>query len=127
MAQKNLEERNAAHLVVDQSRQGEIVEQVGEEFPYIGIPVLSQALVVESVHLGDLPRLVVASQDGHPVPVSQFQRDEERDRLDRVVTPVHVVAHEEVVCVWRITPNAEELGQVVLDGQRCEGLDGGGS
>lgn len=46
-------------LVVDQGGQREVVEQVGEEFPDVGVAVLAQTLVVEAVDLGDLSRLVV--------------------------------------------------------------------
>ena len=109
-------ERESAgtHLVVDEGREGQEVEQVGEVLPDVGVAVLAQALVVEAVHLGDLARLVVAAQDRDAVAVPHLERDEERHRLDRVVAAVDVVAHEEVVGVGRVATDAEQLGQVVL-------------
>ena len=49
------------NVVVDEGREREVVEQVGEVLPHVRVPVLSQTLVVEAVHLRDLPRLVVAA------------------------------------------------------------------
>ena len=103
-------------LVVDERGQGEVVEQVGEELPDVGVAVLAQALVVEAVHLRDLPTLVVPAQDRHAVAVAHLERDEERDCLDRVVPSVDVVAHEEVVRVGRVAADSEELREVVLLG-----------
>ena len=44
----------AEDLVVDQGGEREVVEQVGEELPHVGVAVLPQALVVEAVDLRDL-------------------------------------------------------------------------
>jgi hypothetical protein len=108
-------------LVVDQSRQGQIIEQVREKLPNVGIPILSQTLVVEPIDLGDLPRLVVTPEDGHSISVTEFQGDEQGDGLDRVVASVDVVAHEEVVGVGGVASDAEELGEVVLSERRVRG------
>ena len=77
---------------LDEGGEGEVVEQVGEVAPDVGVPVLAQALVVEAVDLGDLPRLVVAAQDGDPLAVPDLERDEQRDRLDRIVPSVDIAA-----------------------------------
>ena len=49
------------YLIVNQSGQGKIVEEVCEEFPHVRIAVLSEAFVIEAVDLCDLARLVVTS------------------------------------------------------------------
>lgn len=41
----------AEDAVLDQRRHGQVVEQVGEELPHVGVAVLALALVVEAVHL----------------------------------------------------------------------------
>jgi hypothetical protein len=84
-------------LVLDESCEGEVVEEIGEVPPYVGVSVLPQALVVETVDLGDLARFVVASEDGDAIAVPQLHRDEEGDGLDGVVSSVYVITHEEVV------------------------------
>lgn len=53
-----------SHLLVHQCGERQVVEQVCEVLPNIGVAVLPQAFVVEAVDLCDLPRLVVPSQDG---------------------------------------------------------------
>lgn len=103
----------AEDLIVNEGGEGEIVEQIGEVLPHVGVPVLSQALVVETVNLCDLARFVVASQDGYPRAESHLETDEETDGLYAVVSPVHIVAHEQVVCVRRLPPDAEQLHQIV--------------
>lgn len=64
-------------------------------------------------YLCDLTRFMVATQNGDAVLVADLERDEQRDGLDRVVTAVHVVAHEEVVCVRALAADTKQLHQVV--------------
>ena len=54
-------------------------------------------------YLGDLPALVVASQDGYSVFVADFQSDEESDRLHRIVASIHVVTHKQVIRIRTLT------------------------
>lgn len=79
-------------LVLDQCRQGEVVEEIGEVFPDGGVAVFAQAFVVETVDLGDLTGFVVAAQDGDAVWVADFEGDEESYGFDGEVAAVDVVA-----------------------------------
>ena len=47
-------------MILDESGEGEVVEQVGEVAPNVGVSVLAQALVVEAVDLGDLSGFAVS-------------------------------------------------------------------
>lgn len=105
---------SGTHLVVNQCSQWQVVEQVCKVLPDIRVAVLSQALVVEAVHLCNLSRLVVASQDGNSIAIPDLERDEQRHCLDGVVPTVYVVSHEEVVCVGRVAADAEEFREVML-------------
>jgi hypothetical protein len=87
-------------LIVNERCEREEVEQVGKEAPHIGIPVFSEALVVETVYLGDLPTLVIPAQNGDPLAVSELERNEQSDSFYRVVSTIDVVSHEQIVCVW---------------------------
>lgn len=42
------------NLVVDEGGQREVVEEVGEVLPDVGVAVLPEALIVEAVNLGNL-------------------------------------------------------------------------
>lgn len=63
----------AKDLVVDEGREGEVVEKVGEVLPDVGVAIFAKALVVEAVDLGDLARLVVAAKDGDPLRISDLE------------------------------------------------------
>jgi hypothetical protein len=82
----------AEDLVVDEGCEGEVVEEVGEVLPDVGVAVFPQALVVETVNLRDLTRLVVAAEDGDARGVADLQGDEQSDRLDRVVSTIDIIA-----------------------------------
>lgn len=56
---------------------------------------------------------MVAPEYGYPLLVAHLERDEQRDRLDRVVAAVDVVAHEQVVGVGAAAAYPEQLHQVV--------------
>ena len=43
----------AEDLIVHESRERKVIEQVGEVLPHVGVAVLAQALVVESVNLAN--------------------------------------------------------------------------
>lgn len=66
----------AEDLIVDDNRQRQKVEHVGEIVPHIRIAVLSRALSVEAVRLGDTARLVVATNEVDSVWVAQLQADQ---------------------------------------------------
>lgn len=81
----------AEDLVIDEGGQRKVVEQIGKVFPYIGIAILAQALVVEAVHLRNLTRLVVSSKDCDSSWVSNLESDKERHGLYRVVSSINVI------------------------------------
>jgi len=103
----------AEDLPVDERRQRQVVKQIGEVLPDVGVAVLAQTLVVESVHLCDLARLVVTAQDGDALPVADLQGHQKGHGLHRVVSTVYIVAHEQVVGVRGLSAYPEQLHQVV--------------
>jgi hypothetical protein len=81
----------AEYLVVDESSEGQVIEQICEVFPDVGIAVFSKALVVEAIDLGNLPRLVVSAKNGDALGVSDLEGDKQRDSLNRVIASVDVI------------------------------------
>jgi hypothetical protein len=57
---------------------------------------------------------MVAPQDGDAIFKAHFQRYQEGHGLDRVVPTVDVVSHQQVVCVWALATNPEELNKVLV-------------
>ena len=103
----------AEDLVLDHSGEGQVVKELCELLPHVGVSILTEALVIEPVYLSDLSRLVVSSEDSKSVLIADFKSDEQGYGLDRVVSSVDVVTHEEVVGIGRVSTNLEELTQVV--------------
>lgn len=60
------------NLIFDDRCEGQIVEEISKELPDISVAVFSHALIVKTIHLGDLPTLVIASQNRKSVFVAHF-------------------------------------------------------
>ena len=116
----------AEDLILDDGSQREIIEQFSENFPNVGISVLSEALIIETIpiqrnsilnlsdlHLSDLTGLVVASQNRDSMSVAYLKGNQQRHSLHRVVASVHVVSHKQVISVGGLPSNFEKLLQVV--------------
>lgn len=82
-------------------------------FPDIGIAVLSKTLVIKAVYLSDLTTFVVSPKDGDSIPVSDLQGHKEGDRLQGIISSVHVITHEQIVGFWALAADSEEFGQVI--------------
>jgi len=94
-------------LVVNEGSEREIIEEVCEVLPYIGIAVFSKALIVEAIDLSDLAGLVVSTENCDSLRVSDLKGNEEGDGLDRVITSINIVAHEEIVGIWVWSTDSE--------------------
>lgn len=93
--------------VLNHSSQWEVVEQLSELFPHVGISVLAQAFIIESIYLSDLSAFVISSENGDSVLEAALECNKEGDGLHRVVSSVHIVSHEQVVSLWRLSSNFE--------------------
>ena len=95
------------NLTVHKCCQWKVVKEVSEIFPNIGVSIFSQAFVIKSINLGNLPTFVISSKNGDSGAKSDLERDKEGDSLHAVVASVHVVAHEQVVGVGGLASNLE--------------------
>ncbi|KAL9581969.1 MAG: hypothetical protein Q9212_003570, partial [Teloschistes hypoglaucus] len=97
----------------DEGAEGEVVEDLAAIAPDVCAAVFAVAFIVEAVDGGDLPRFVVASYECDAIWISDFEAEEEEEAFEGVEPPVDEIAHEEVVGVWDVSADSEELHQVV--------------
>ena len=67
-----------------------------------------QSLLLQD-YLGDLPRLMIASQKGHVRRIPSLEQHEQCEDLQAVVPPVHKVTHENVICAGHLSPSLQQL------------------
>ena len=72
--------------VFNNSSEWQVIKKFSKGFPYVAVSILSGALIIESVNLGDLSGFVVTSEDDNSVFVSDFKGNEESDGFDAVVS-----------------------------------------
>ena len=68
---------------------------------------------MENLHLSNLSALVVSSKDGDSVSKTDLKCDKESHSLNRVVSSIDIVTHEQVVGLWRASSNLEKFSQVM--------------
>ena len=102
---------DAQNALIDDGGKGQEVEHAVELLPEPRRVPLA-ALVVESVNAVDARHLVVAAQHEEVLWVLDLVGEQEADGLERLLPPVHVVAQEQVVGLWREPAVLEEAQQV---------------
>lgn len=79
------------YLAFNHCSQGQIIEELGELFPDVRIPVFPEAFIVETIsillslwclHLGDLSAFVVSSENGESVSIADLECYQQGDSLD---------------------------------------------
>ena len=73
---------DAEDLLLDDSADGEVIEDVSAVAPDIHGTVLAKAFVVETVDLRNLARFVVASDKTYASGVLDLQEEKEEERFD---------------------------------------------
>ena len=94
-------------LVLNYRCEGQVVEQICEVLPDVRVAIFAEALVVESIDLSDLTRLVIASDQSDTLRVTNFQGEQKKERLDRIVATIDEISHEQVVGVGALAAHLE--------------------
>ena len=94
---------DAENLAFNNSTNSKVIENLSAIFPWVGISVLSDGLIIESVDGGDLSSLVVASQKSNVGGVLKFETKEQLESFYGVVTSVNEVTHENIASVWDLS------------------------
>jgi hypothetical protein len=82
------------HLSVNNSSDGKIVKHIGKELPNFGIAILCLALCVEPIDLCDLSSLMISSNQGNSLGVSQLQEHQKSDGLYTMSATINIVSKE---------------------------------
>lgn len=93
----------AENTVLDHSTERQVVKEGCEELPDVGISVLSKTFIIEPINLSDLFAFMVSSQNCYAFRVAHLKTDEKSDGLNRVVTAINIVSHEQIVVVRKLT------------------------
>ena len=72
---------DAEDFTFDNSSDTKVIEHLSAVLPWVGISVLSNGLIIEAVHGGDLSGFVVTSQEGDVSWVLELQAQEELEGL----------------------------------------------
>ena len=83
-----MESKNA---VLDERSDRKIIEEVGKRLPNIGVSVLSNTLVVKSIHLSDLAAFMISTQNHNTVRPSDFQRNQQSCCFQRIVSTIDII------------------------------------
>lgn len=83
---------HAENAAVNDGAQREIIEDFATPAPHVATAVFALTLVVKSVHLGDLPRLVVPADERDAIWISHFERQEEEEGFDAVEATIHEIS-----------------------------------
>jgi hypothetical protein len=68
---------NTKHPPIDQGCQAQVIKDLAAIPPDGGGAVLAHTFVIEPVHLSDLSRLVVPSNQGDPIGIPDFEGQQE--------------------------------------------------
>ena len=103
----------AEYLILDHRRQRHEIKKIGKRLPNSRVSVLPHALVVKPVHLRDLSRLVIPTNDRHPIRIPHLERDDQRHRLHRVIPAIDVIPQKQIIRIGRQPSHLEHLHHVV--------------
>jgi len=104
---------HAHDFVLDERGNRQVIEKIRKLLPNVGATVFFNALIVETIDLGNTAGFVVASDEEHAVLVPDLVENQERDYLNTVEATVNVITKEKIVCVWELTTHLEQFHQVV--------------
>ena len=104
---------HAEDLVIDDGRQSQIVEYICAVAPHVDATELTQAFIVEAVHLCDLAGLVIAANQSDALRITHLQCNQKQEGLDGVATTVDEITHKEVICVRALATHLKKLLEVI--------------
>ena len=83
---------DAKNAAVHDGTQRQIIKDLATPAPYVATAVLALTFVIKPVNLGDLPRLVVSTDERYSVRVSHFERQKKKESFNAVESSIHEVS-----------------------------------
>ena len=96
-------------LLVDYSRDGQEIEYFSKAPPYIKRTIFTNALIIKPVYLSDESTLMIASQQGNPIFVSDLKCKQHQKCLNTISSTVNVVTQKDVVGIGWVAPNLKQF------------------
>jgi len=81
--------------------------------PHVYRPIFAKALIVKAIHLCDLTRLVVASNECDVLRVTHLESKQQQEGLHGVEAPIYEIAHEQIICARTVVAHSEQFHQIV--------------
>ena len=88
---------NAKRTAIRDRSQSEIIKYLAAPPPDAAAAILALTLVVKPIHLGDLPRFVVPSNERYSFGIPDLQGEQQEECLDRIKPPINEIAFSEKV------------------------------
>lgn len=104
---------DAENLSFNDGSNTKIVENFGAVLPRVGITILSDGLIVESIDSSNLSCLVITSEEGNVSWILELKAEQELESLNRVVASVNEVTHEDIASVRDLTSLIKELQEIM--------------
>lgn len=104
---------DAKDFAFNDSSDAKVIENFSAVFPWIGVSVLSNGLVIESIHGSDLSGLMVTSEESNVSWVLELEAKEKLECFHGIEASIDKITHENVAGVWDLTTLVEELEEIV--------------
>lgn len=104
---------NTEDLALNNGSDSEVIENFAAVLPRVRVSVLSDSLIVETVHGGDLSGLVVTTEKSNASGVLKFKAEQELESFDGVVTTINEIAHKDVASVGDLAALVEKFKKIM--------------
>ena len=101
------------YLFIYECSQRQEVHDLCAIAPNIDRTILPQTLIIEAIHLCDLTRLMISSNQCDVLGVPHFKCKQKQKCLHRVEASIDEISHEEVVGSWTIIAHFEKFHKVI--------------
>jgi len=96
-------------LSFNNSTNTKVIKHFGAIFPWVGITILSNSFIIESVYCSNLSSFVVSSKESNVSWILEFQAEKELESLNWVVSSINKISHKDIAGVRDLTSLVEKF------------------